>query len=82
MTCTKIKINFSFLIMVLLNLITNNFLDLLAVLCAFLVHEFGHFIMIKIKRGKINKIEIDAFGGRIYTDKQNSLLVDFGRSYF
>ena len=75
----KIKINYSFIIVFLINLLTNNFLEFISLIGAFLIHELGHFIVIKILKGKIYKFDISALGGVISTNLSNNILVLFGR---
>lgn len=75
----KVKISYSFILIFVLNLFNNNFLLFLCIFLVFLLHELGHLIMIYFKKGKVNYIEIHAFGGVISTNLENDLLVDFGR---
>lgn len=63
----------------LINLITDNFLLFLTMIFCFFIHEMGHILFIYLKKGKVNHIEINAFGAVISTDLVDDLLVDFGR---
>lgn len=76
----KIKIKYSFVLILLVNLLTNNFLSFLIAFVSFLLHELGHIFFIKLLKGKILSIEINAFGGIIKTNLENSYLVNMGRN--
>lgn len=79
MSLPKVKIHFSFLMICIVNLLTDNFLLFSLMLFCFFSHELGHLFFIYMKKGKVNKIEINAFGASIQTSLHDDLLVNFGR---
>ena len=75
----KIKINISFLLLLVVFLVNKRLFDLLLIFLVIVVHEIGHIIMIKFKKGTIKKISIGAFGANMTIDCKDSQLVNFGR---
>lgn len=76
---SKLKISIGFIVALIINLIINNFLFTILFYITFFIHEIGHIIIIKIKKGQIFKLELNIFGGIITTNLQNNIFVDFGR---
>ena len=77
----KVKLHVSLILILVINLITDNFLYLIPFTICFLIHELGHIIIIYLNKGKIQEIEINAFGAMISTNLHNNILVDFGRHH-
>ena len=75
----KIKIHFSFFLVLIINLLMNNFRLYLLTLFVFFFHELGHLVLILFKKGKIKKLSFFALGAYIDTNIEEDLLVDFGR---
>lgn len=75
----KIKIKLSFYLLLFLTLINEKLNSLLVILTVILIHELGHIIMIKLKKGMIYEISLGAIGANIKTNCDNSQLVNFGR---
>ena len=75
----KIKISLSILLLIILAIINNEVINLTLMLLVILMHELGHIIMIKLKKGNVKKITLNAFGANLETNCQNSQLVNFGR---
>lgn len=79
MNLKKIKIQPSFLLVLFINLLMNNFRLYVLSFLIFVFHELGHIVLIYLKRGRINKITLFAFGASIDSNLEDDLLVDFGR---
>lgn len=70
----KIRIGYSFVIVVLLAFMIGLNKEILYLLQAFLIHELGHILFFKTYQYKINKITIFPFGGVIDYENKNDFL--------
>lgn len=59
------KINYSFLLLIVFSLYIGYFDRLLIFLVAFVIHEIGHLFFILILNVKINSFELSMFGGNL-----------------
>lgn len=78
----KVKISLSYLFILVVNLLTDNFLLFVIMSLVFIFHELGHVFLIFFKKGTIENIELNAFGATITTNLEKDLLVDFGRHLY
>ena len=62
------KINLSFILLIILSLYTGYIDKLLLFLCCLLIHECGHVVFIKMFKQKINKFSISIYGGTLELD--------------
>src|SRR5690554_6856259 len=65
----KVKIHVFTQIYLLISLFSGFFYEVITLYICLLVHEMGHYIMIKIFKKEIKLLEISPFGGILYLDK-------------
>ena len=70
----KIKIHPSFFIFIILAFVVGLQKELLLVLISFLVHEIGHYFIIKIFKMNINSIDVYPFGGILIYENKNDFI--------
>ena len=62
---TKIKIGISYILLIVLCLLYNQFLLLFNYTIALALHEFAHYYLARSKGYKVNKIKLDMLGMRL-----------------
>lgn len=67
------KINYSFLLLISLSILLDNLMIVLIMILSLLLHEFGHLIIIFIKKIKILRFELTFLGGKIIIDEKSLL---------
>lgn len=77
----KIKIHFSLIAFFILSILFNNFKSFIIIYLVIILHELGHIVFIKIKKGKVFEISFSALGASMKTNCLNSQLVNFGRHH-
>lgn len=84
----KIKVNYLIYIILSIYAFCGRLKLFLMIFCSIILHECGHILFIKKFKGKINRIYINIFGGKVdYSVDKNigvmkKFLINIGRNYF
>ena len=73
-TMNKFKLHPTFLVVILFSILLGLLNEMFAILLAFLIHELGHLIFIKLSDRKVNGITLYPFGGIIDYQQTNDFL--------
>lgn len=75
MKIAKIKIHYSLVFLLILSLFTGSFFKILGIIFCIFLHEFSHFIFLKLFKVKVNHLELSVIGGILDIEEVNLSLI-------
>lgn len=82
MKIAKIKIHYSLIFLLILSLFTGSFFKIVGIIISILIHEFSHYIFLRIFKVDVKNLELSIIGGILEINDKNislskRLLINF-----
>ena len=71
MKIAKIKIHYSLIFLFILSLFTGSFFKIFSIIICIFIHEFSHYIYLKLFKVKVKHLELSIIGGILETEEVN-----------
>ena len=75
MKIAKIKIHYSLVFLLILSLFTGSFFKILGIIISILIHEFSHYIFLRLFRVNVKNLELSIIGGILEINNKNISLI-------
>jgi stage IV sporulation protein FB len=75
MKIAKIKIHYSLIFLLILSLFTGSFFKILGIIISILIHEFSHYVFLKIFKVNVKNLELSIIGGILEINDKNISLI-------
>ena len=75
MKIAKIKIHYSLVFLLILSLFTGSFFKILGIIISILIHEFSHYVFLKIFKVNVKNLELSIIGGILEINDKNISLI-------
>lgn len=71
MKIAKIKIHYSLIFLLILSLFTGSFFKIVGIILSILIHEFSHYIFLKLFKVDVKNLELSIIGGILEINDKN-----------
>lgn len=75
MKIAKIKIHYSLVFLLILSLFTGSFFKILGIIISILIHEFSHYVFLKLFKVNVKNLELSIIGGILEINDKNISLI-------
>lgn len=75
MKIAKIKIHYSLIFLLILSLFTGSFFKILGIIISILIHEFSHYVFLKLFKVNVKNLELSIIGGILEINDKNISLI-------
>ena len=75
MKIAKIKIHYSLVFLLFLSLFTESFFKILGIIISILIHEFSHYVFLKLFKVNVKNLELSIIGGILEINDKNISLI-------
>jgi stage IV sporulation protein FB len=75
MKIAEIKIHYSLIFLLILSLFTGSFFKILGIIISILIHEFSHYVFLKLFKVNVKNLELSIIGGILEINDKNISLI-------